>query len=267
MESVIVKDIKVNKGCRRVGEFLYDSTNKSIYFEMPYPFPVKLRITNWEYVEVTPGFKNLPTILTGGINEDFITKELEVLEHLSKGELIIHGSCVCQGEVGLLIVGFPQTGKTYGTYTRVANGWNLISEEYTVIKGSTAYPLRPKTKSCFSRKTLKDSGMKLTPKEDLALLARTIRAKMMPFLFEAVVWKEIEVSGHSVDVTIIQDGRGNRVSADQLTILTEQEYPFMTDYMLCAYAYASGYPLLSLQEKQRKLIREFHYAVNYSTKS
>ena len=169
MDLKVVPDIKCNKlQAERIGEFYYNRKENSIYFEMPYPLPVKLKITNWDYVEVTHGFRNLPTILTGGINEDFVCKDLEVIKHLQQGQLLLHGSCVTKGEEGLLIVGFPQTGKTYGTYTRVASGWSLISEEYTVIDGTKAYPLKETVRSCFSRKTLKDAKIKITWKEELS---------------------------------------------------------------------------------------------------
>lgn len=262
MELKVVPDITLTKGSEKIGELYYNRGYNSIYFEMPYPFPVKLRITNWEYVEVTQGFRMLPTILTGGVNEDFICKELTAIEQIQNDKLLIHGSCISKGTEGRLTVGFPQTGKTYTTYTNVSKGWTLISEEYTIIDKGTAYPLYESCRSCFSRKTLKDAGMKLTWKEDIALGLRTIRAKLMPFLFEAVIWKDIKVSGYSADVTSIRDGKGNDIDYKKLTLLTEQEYAFMTDYILCAYAYASGFDLLGVQEKQRKLIKEFCDVVN-----
>lgn len=269
MEFVVSKEIRFNKNRgRRIGEFLYDEQEDSIFFDLPHLFPCQLKITAWDKVEVTPWFNKLPTVLRGHVNSDFICKNLLAMECINSDKILIHGSCVDWGHKAHLFVGFPQSGKTYSTYTARNKGAKLISEEHTIVDASTAtaHPYKKITRSCFSADTLHAAEMEISTKEEVELYLKTIRAKLLPFLYEAVIWKNIEVSGDLAKVDkILYGSTTEEVNYRELTILTENEYPFFTEPILQAYAYAKGIDLFAYQYKQRQLIKEFVDAVNRNT--
>jgi hypothetical protein len=264
MDYEVVSKIHINKNkCKKIGEFLYDPEIDGLYFEGKYPFPVQLMISaGLSKCQVTPMFLKLPFILRGWINLDMLLREIDLLKFALQDKLLLHASCVDD----TLIVGFPQAGKTYKTYTSVAKGGKLISEEYTVIKKDIlhsykyrAYPYKRVIRSCFSKKTLIDCNMTLSLPEKISLFLRTIRAKFMPFMFEAVIWKDIIVSGYGATIKkIVYGSTGVEVkNYKHLIILTENEFPFMANAFLEAYAVISGLDLIDIQNKQRKLIKEF----------
>lgn len=261
MDYKVVDKINFNKQkAGKIGAFFYDKETDGLFFESPWPFPVQLLISKGlTECQVTPGFLKLPFILKGWINFDILLREIELFEFVRKDTILMHGSCYDN----TLVVGFPNSGKTYQTYTSVAKGATLISEEYTLIKNKTASPYKPIMRTCFSYRTLKDSGMNLTGKENFSLLMNTIRAAIMPFMFEAVIWKEIPVSGKTAEIKKIVYGSTGVEIKDWKTfaILCENEFPFMSSEFLQAYAVASGLDLLGIQEKQRNLIREFVNAI------
>lgn len=274
MDYAIRSKIHINKDrCRRIGEFLYDPVIDGLYYEGPYPFPVQLLVSQGlTKVEVTQGFLKLPFILRGWINLDMLLRAIDLMEMVLRSKLLLHASCVGN----TLIVGFPQSGKTYRTYKSVSEGQKLISEEYTVIQkdpsrrsGFMASPYKRITRSCFSLKTMQDCGMRLTLGEAGELALRTIRAKLMPFMFEAVIWRDIPVSGDKAEIKEIVYGSTNVPvnNYKHLIILTENEFPYMSDAFLEAYAIASGLDLVGIQEQQRQLIKEFVNAVYPSTKT
>ena len=261
MDCRVVSKIHINKNeWRKVGEFLYNAKTDALYYEGPYFFPVQLLIEQGlSKAYVTPGFLKLPFILRGWINLDMLLREIDLLKLTLQGKLLLHASCVNDS----LIVGFPQSGKTYQTYKWVAAGGTLISEEYTVIENQIATPYKKMSRSCFSLKTLRACKMPLSLKEWIWLGFTTLRAKLMPFMFEAVIWKKILVSGKAAQVRHIFYGSTGLEVTDykQLIILTENEFPFMSDYFLEAYALCSGIDLVAIQNKQRQLIKEFFDAV------
>jgi hypothetical protein len=156
-------------------------------------------------------------------------------------------------------VGFPNSGKTYLTYKSVAAGAKLISEEYTIIDKGVAVPYRKKARSCLSARTIIDCNMPMSFGENIELALRTARAAIMPFMFEAAIWKEIPVSGDTARVKCIKYGSTGQdlKSYRQLIILTENEFPFMSDYFIQAYALSSGLDIIDIQERQRELIKTF----------
>ena len=267
MELRILDDIQIDKdACQKVGAFWYFPPDDSLYHESPWPFPVKLLIKeNLSKCYVTRGFLKLPFILKGWINLDILMREIELLKMLQDDMLLLHASCVGN----TLIVGFPNSGKTYQTYSLVRDGWDLVSEEYTIInKEGYAMPYAPVMRTCFSAKTLKDCEIKTNFGEKVSLALNTIRAKLMPFMFEAVIWKNIPVSNNPSKVKYIIYGSQDRTVGEwkELAILTENEFPFMASEFLQAYAFATGFDLIGLQEKQRGLIKRFVDAVNHTSK-
>jgi len=272
MDYKIVSKISLpSSGFKKIGEFRYYPEIDGIYYEGPYPFPVQLLIyEGLNKCQVTPAFLRLPFIMRGWINLDIVLREIDVMKHALQNRLLLHASCVGN----TLIVGFPNSGKTYQTYKRTSEGGVLISEEYTILKMSDqgnvfAMPYKSKARSCLSARTIKDCGFTLSAREKVELALRTIRAKMMPFMFEAAIWREIPLPGVASKISKIEYGStGLKVDSwKHLAILTDNEFPFTSDAFLQAYALTSGLDILDIQEKQRKLIKEFVYAIYHNSKS
>ena len=266
MAYKVVLKISISKNALKIGEFKYEPEIDALSYTGPYLFPVQFRVSNGlKDIEVTPAFLKLPSILRGGLNLDILRREIVVMKLALQGSLLLHASCVNN----TLIVGFPNSGKTYRTYKAVSEGAKLISEEYTLIKNGIASPYRNTARSCLSLRTIKACKMPMTIKEWGDLFLRTIRAKLLPFLFEAVIWKEIPLSGESAKVKRIVYGSTNCTIKDYRTliILTDNEFPFSCNAFLQAYAMCSGLDLLDIQTKQRQLIKEFVDAVYTSAKS
>ena len=267
MEYSVVKKININRDrCVKVGAFLYDKEKDGLYLESPWPFPVQIGMTDGlSKCEVTPGFLKLPFILKGWVNHDILLRMCDLLKLALTDRIMMHGSCYDN----TLVIGFPNSGKTYQTYKSVSEGSRLVSEEYTIIEkspthlGYQAAPYQKVMRTCFSARTLKDCKIKTTLKEKLWLFCTTIRATVMPFMFEAVIWQKIPVSGKPSPIRKIVYGSTGREVKDwkQFAIICENEFPFMSSEFLQAYAIATGFDLLAVQEHQRKLIKEFVNAV------
>lgn len=269
MDFSVVEKININRSrCKKVGAFLYDPAIDALYHESPWWFPVQIGISNGlTKCQVTPMFLRLPFLMKGWINEQILMRLCELLHLVIQGKILMHASCVDD----TLIVGFPNAGKTYETYKRVAEGGKLISEEYTIIDRKKhngrelwcAIPYKPVMRTCFSKSSLKVAKMKTSLFEKLWLACTTFRAWLFPFMYEAVIWKEIPVSGSAAEISKIVYGSTGEEIKDWKTfaILCENEFPFMGSEFLQAYAVASGFDILGFQEKQRNLIKEFVNAV------
>lgn len=264
MDYEVVERINIRKNkCEKVGAFLYDREIDGLYHESPWPFPVQIGFTDGlTKCQVTPMFIKLPFIMKGWINHDILLREVKLLKLALTGKILMHGSCVDN----TLIVGFPNSGKTYQTYKAVAEGGELISEEYTVIsqmesmyKRWQAAPFEKVMRTCFSARTMKDCGIETSLYEKLWLACATLRATLFPFMYEAVIWKRIPVSGKSSQIKkIVYGSTGREIKSWRVfAILCENEFPFMSSEFLQAYALASGLDLLRIQETQRKLIKDF----------
>ena len=261
MEYSVVEKIDINRDrCTKIGAFLYDKKIDGLYHESPWPFPVQIGMTNGlSKCEVTPMFLRLPFIMKGWINEQILVRLIDLLRLALEGKILMHGSCVDN----TLIVGLPNAGKTYQTYKNVADGGKLISEEYTIITGRTASPYKQVMRTCFSARTIKDCGIETSLYEKLWLACATLRATLFPFMYEAVIWKEVPATGYHSEIKKIVYGSTGKEIKDwrQFAILCENEFPFMASEFLQAYALASGFPLLEVQETQRNLIKGFVNAV------
>jgi hypothetical protein len=271
MEYQVIKKININKSnCKKVGAFLYDKELDAIYLDCPWWFPVQISLTQGlSRCEVTPGFLKLPFILKGWVNEDILLRLVDVMKYALKDKIMMHASCVDD----TLIVGFPNSGKTYQTYKSVHEGGNLVSEEYTIIdKKGFAHAYKPMMRTCFSPSTIKDCHITITLGDRLKLFISGIRALLMPFMFEHAIWKEIPVTGRPSKIKKIVFGSSGREVKDwkEFAILCENEFPFMASEMLQAYAVATGLDIISIQNHQRNLIKNFVesvYPINSSTKS
>ena len=271
MEYEVVERININRDrVKKAGAFLYDPAIDALYHESPWWFPVQIGIScGLSKCQVTPMFLKLPFLMKGWINEQILMRLCELL-HLviSQNKILMHASCVDD----TLIVGFPNAGKTYETYKLVAEGGTLISEEYTIIYEDGgkwwASPYKKVMRTCFSKSSLKVAGMKTSLWEKLWLACTTLRAWNFPFMYEAVIWKEIPSDGGHFEIKRILYGSTGHEVTDWKTfaILCENEFPFMGSEFLQAYAVASGFDILGVQEKQRNLIRKFVNAVYNPTK-
>ena len=114
-------------------------------------------------------------------------------------------------------------------------------------------------RTCFSARTMKDCNIETSLREKLWLMAATLRATLFPFMYEAVIWKNIPVSGQAAEIKKIVYGSTGREVKNwkEFAILCENEFPFMSSEFLQAYALASGLDLIGIQETQRNLIKEF----------
>jgi hypothetical protein len=264
--SVVPKINIFNLGIgRKIGQYIYFQDSDALYFEAPYPFPVQLLISHGlSKCQVTPMFLKLPFILKGWINLDILLRLIDVMKFVLQGQLMLHASCVDD----TLIVGFPNAGKTYQTMKMMQSAGTLISEEYTLIYEGAARPYKRFTRTCISNKTVKDCNFPLTLKQKIHLLFTTIRAKLMPFMFEAVIWTNLKTCGKTAKVKRILYGSTGREISNwkDLAILTENEFPFMSSDFLQAYALATGFDMIDVQNRQRKLIKEFCETVYPATK-
>ena len=257
-EFSVVSKININKKrCEKAGAFLYERETDTLYLEVPWPFPVQIGISNGlSRCEMTPMFVRLPFLLKGWINSDILLRQIALLKLVEQDKILMHSSCVDN----TLIVGLPNSGKTYQTYKAVAEGGVLISEEYTVIdQAGIARPYAPVMRTCFSESSLRVAGLKKTFQETLWMASATFRAKLFPFMYEAVIWRNIPVSGKSEKIKkIVYGSTGREVKSwKEFAILCENEFPFMSSEFLQAYALVTGYDLIGIQEKQRNLIKEF----------
>lgn len=257
MDYSVVSKININRErCQKIGAFLYDPVVDGLYHESPWPFPVQIGITNGlTKCEVTPMFLQLPFVLKGWINHDILLREIDLMKLAMSGKILMHGSCVDE----TLIVGFPTSGKTYQTYRMVKDGGKLISEEYTLIDGRRAMPYQKVMRTCFSATTIRDCNIPITLRERLWLGAASVRAKLMPFMYEPVIWKNIPASGDSAKIKKIVYGSTGREVKDWriFAILCENEFPFMANEFLQAYAIGAGLDLIGIQNTLRGLIKTF----------
>lgn len=267
MDYEVIEKINIRKDkCEKVGAFLYDREIDTMYVDCAWWFPVQLGIKGLLKCQVTPMFLKMPFLMKNWINQDILLRLVELLNLVKKDVILMHGSCVDN----TLIVGLPNSGKTYQTYVSVAKGGKLISEEYTLIdKRGNASPYAPVMRTCFSKKTMDAAGLKMTLKEMLWMFASTIRSIIFPFMYEAVIWREVPASGDSAKIKKIVYGSTGKEIKDwkSFAILCENEFPFMASEFLQAYALATGFDLIGLQNKQRNLIKEFVDAVYPSSKS
>lgn len=261
MEFSVVEKININKDkCEKFGAFLYDRSKDALYHDSPWWFPVQIGISNGlTKCEVTPMFLKLPFIMKGWINHDILLREIHLLKLAMTDRILMHASCVVENGITSLIVGFPNSGKTYETYKSVSRGAELISEEYTIIDKGVASSYKNIMRTCFSAKTMKHCGMKMTLYEKIWLALTTFRAFLFPFMYEAVIWRNVRASGNTSKIDRIVYGSTSKEIKDWKTfaILCENEFPFMSSEFLQAYALASGLDLLAIQNTQRELIRRF----------
>src|SRR3990167_4390906 len=271
MDFDVVEKINISKKANKIGAFLYDPEIDGLYLDVPWWFPVQLGVTHGlSRCQVTPMFLKLPFLMKGWTNHEILLRMIELLKLVEKGKILMHASCVDSS----LVVGLPNSGKTYQTYKSAAAGGTLISEEYTIIRklGATeifkyplpvpewhASPYKPVIRTCLSKKTMDHCGLKRTLRENLWLAASTLRAFLFPFMHEAVIWREIPVGGDSALIKKIVYGSTGREVKDwkEFAILCENEFPFMSSEFLQAYALATGFDLIGLQEKQRGFIKQF----------
>lgn len=269
------KDIDVAEfNLKRIGDFAYDQDKDVFFYDHPFFFPAKLLVKGLSSqaveIRVTPWFLKLPTIFRGGLNFDYIFREIILIKLIELGYVIFHSAGVDINGKGLLFTAFPNTGKTYLSFGLVReNKAKLVSDEYLFVNESL------EVKSFFGMSALgpriiKDFAINISLEERFKLNLCILRAKLLPFLFEANIWVESSrlvqsakraISSNLDCILFLARGQDQIRPVDKnkayqkLLLLTENEFPFVTNYFFQAYAYANDkFDLFGLQTKQRQII-------------
>lgn len=266
----------------RVGDFYYNAKIDELYFEQPFFYPVQLLVkgvaSNDIAILVSKGFLKLPTILRGQINFTYLFKEIMLLKLIEKGYLFLHGAGVDIEGRGVVFTGFPNTGKTYLSFGLIKEGYaRLLSDEYTLINAN-ANMQGFIGMSALSPKLIKEFKIKITWKDSLIMALCKIRAGLLPFLFEPIIWihsgcifqDEKRLDNSQLRYLIFLE-RGNKGINDidkeeaykKLLLLTENEFPFTSNYFLQVYSYVNkNFNLANFQERAKKIICDLIENIN-----
>jgi len=262
---------------KRIGDFLYNQQTDSIYFDLPYPFPVQLMVSgiasNNITIRVTSAFLKLPTVMRGSINFIYLFREILLLKLIEKGHLFLHGASVAFGNNGVVMTAFANTGKTYLSYGLAKRGFaRLLADEYTLINGQGLMRAFPGM-SALSPQTIKEHAIRITSKERLLMRLCQMRSLLLPFLFEPVIWVPAtrifpestlcpEVKARYL-VFLQRGSEGfseidKRQAFKKLALLTENEFPCATNYLLQVYSYLRpDFDLFEYQTKANLIINSF----------
>ena len=176
----------------RVGDFLYHPQTDTLYFELPYPFPVQVMASGIASDNVTimvsSTFLKLPTVMRGGINFTYLFREIFLLKLINRGCLFLHGASVAFANNGVVMTAFANTGKTYLSFGLAKSGLaRMLADEYTVINEQGLMRAFPGM-SALSPQTIKECAIEITGKEQFIMWLCQLRSFLMPFLFEPVIW-------------------------------------------------------------------------------
>lgn len=239
----VVQDIEVTG--KRVGDYWYDKSTATIYYQLPYPFPCKFAVRALRHVYVTPWMLRLPTFLKYH-NIDWLVQQLMQVMCVDNNAVLLHGSAWKKDGVGHLAVGFANSGKTYRVLKEVREGAEFCSDENVIVKDGIMYPIRRQSSVSWYHK------VPLTMKQKARLCVATVKAKLFP-IFEPNIFVNLpyDRSFFRLDKLIyLTEG-----SKSSLALLTDNEFPFYTNPVLQTYAYASGWDLDAVYAKYRMLLR------------
>ncbi|MFA5357163.1 MAG: hypothetical protein WC301_07195 [Candidatus Omnitrophota bacterium] len=175
---------------------------------------------------------------------------------------------------GILFLAFPNTGKTYLSFGMVRAGFaRLLSDEY-VLAGEGKDAKAFFGMSALSPYSVRELDIRLTLKEKVWMFFCKARSFLLPFLFEPVIWintTRIFPGEQRKDSTAINylffleravNSNGGLKQIDKkeavkrLIILTENEFPFLSNSLLQTYSCASDdFDLSSLHAKFREIAR------------
>lgn len=274
----VVNDIIIDKSnYHQYSDCWYNQELDYLYYEYPFWFPAKLLIRNLEGDEteivVNKWFQRLPSFMKG-VNLTYLVREIELIKDLGRDILTIHGACVMTRDgQGILIVGLPNSGKTYKTLMWVKEGCSYIGDEY--VKVSKNIATRVHTKCALSPYLVRKFGIDITLSQAISLKFRAFLGKLSPFLWEPIIWVDSDqvfkgktLEGCAVDHIAFLDRKGDYSSgkkapltasetAKKIEIVLDNEFPFSSNYLLQVYSFLN--PLFDLpfyKRKQRDLICE-----------
>ena len=241
----VVKDIKVRG--KRVGDYFIDGMD--LYYNLPYPFPCKFKVSDFKHITVTPFMLKLPYFLKYH-NIDQLRQQLMQIKCVQKDCVLLHGAAWKKAGEGFLCVGFPNSGKTTKVLKEVVRGASFCSDENIVIdKNGMMFPVA--RQSSLYRELIKMAGLSLTLNQKIALVGAELRAKISP-LFEPNIFLDLPYDRHSFKLDkIIYLTEGVK----SLALLTDNEFPFYTNPVIQTFAYATGFDLDKVYAKYRGLLK------------
>lgn len=233
---------------KRVGDYLYDADYDTLYYELPYPFPVKFAVIGLNRIYATPGMLRLPTFLKYH-NIDWLRQQLMQIKCVMNDAVLLHGSAWEKNGRGYLAVGMPNCGKTSMLLREVRNGAMLCADENVIItKAGEILPVRRRTS--LNPWIAKEVNYPLTRKQKTAFVLARIKAKLFP-IFEPNIWVDLPIGcpTHLDEIIYLTPGKQKT-----LALLTDNEFPFYTNPVIQSYAYAAGFDLDAIYEKYRELL-------------
>ena len=272
-----VKKITIDKvSFRRIGDFLYNQNDDALYFELPYPFKVQLLVSGIAsgntLIQATPAFIHLPTVLRGGINFMYLVREIILLKLIDQGYIFLHSACLQRGNNGLVFSAFANTGKTYLSFSLVKSGFaRLLSDEYAIVhRNAKAYSFFGI--SALAPKTIKAFRIPINLSEKIWMGFCQLRARLLPFLFEPVIWvpstrvfsqaERAEETSLSY-IIFLERGKDKLIpiskqeTIEKLILLSENEFPFSSNYLLQVYSYVNrDFDLPAYSEKERLILQD-----------
>ena len=247
----VQKDIKKPIG-ERVGDYLV--ADRTIYYELPYPFPCKFAVHDLKEIVVTPAMLKLPTFLKWH-NIDWLRQQLQQVRCVGNGAVLLHGAAWQADDVGYLAVGFCNSGKTT-TILKEMIQWTkcpkfCADENVIVDSNRVLWPVKRHTS--VNRGQIEDYYLSIGLRAKNGLFWAEMRHKVLP-IFEPNIWIDLPYEQESFKLDkIIYLTAGNGKS---LQLLTDNEFPFYTNPVLQSYAYATGWDLEGVYAKYRMLIKE-----------
>lgn len=245
----IQKDICI--GGSRVGDYTFNEKEDTLYYELPYLFPCKMSVKSLKHITVTPMMLRLPSFLTYH-NVSQLRQQLLQIQCIHQDALLIHGSAWKKDEIGVLAVGFPNSGKTTSVLTAVSEGAIFCSDENVIIANRRAFPVVRKT--ALSRWLAQRVNYPLSTQEQIRMILAEIRSMFLP-IFEPMIWVDLPYEREAIlidQILYLTDGK-NR----SLQILTDNEFPFFTNPVIQTYAYATGWNLQGTYDRYRELMAGF----------
>lgn len=232
----------------KIGDYYYNEVTDTIAYDLPYFFPCKFKVRKLKRIIVTPAMKALPGFLKYH-NIAFLTHHLRQLDCIRQGALLVHGAVWKQQNLGCLAVGFPNSGKTSLSLSRVSDGAVFCSDEQVIIKDGIAYPVAGRTS--LSPWVANHVHYPLSRKQKIDFMFKKARAKVLP-IFEPNIWVDLPYKREPVKIErIIWLTPGKKKS---LALLLDNEFPWFTDPVIQTYSYATGLDLDKIYAEYRRLI-------------
>jgi hypothetical protein len=236
---------------KRIGDYLYDEDSDTIYFSLPYPFPCKLAVRELTSVFVTEAMFRLPYFLIYH-NIDQLCQQLSQIELIREGKVLLHAAAWQEYDGnGCIAVGLPNSGKTTTAMTKIKQGAKFCADENVIVDSKTMVVSPVRRYTSLSPILAEIIQYPLTRSQRIKFAMAKARAKLLP-VFEPNIWVDLPYPRHSFQLdNIIYLTKGKNQS---LLLLTDNEFPFLTNPLIQAYAYASGFDLQGIYDKYKEII-------------